>query len=50
MNHLVVAYEYNKYFTFMMLVSNWMVLFEFFFIVNVFELYIVQCRSSVYLD
>ncbi len=41
------AYEYNKCFTFMMLISNWMVLFGNFFIVSLFESYIVQCRSSV---
>jgi hypothetical protein len=47
---MIFAYEYNKYFTFRMLVSNWMVLFGYFFIVSVFESHIVQCRSNVYLD
>jgi hypothetical protein len=47
MNCLVVAYEYSKCFTFMMLVSNWMVLFGNFFVASLFESYIVQWRSSV---
>jgi hypothetical protein len=38
---ITFAYEYNKCFTFMMLVNNWMVLFGNFFIVNLFESYIV---------
>jgi len=38
---ITIAYEYNKRFTFMMLVSNWMVSFDNFFVVNLFESYIV---------
>jgi hypothetical protein len=42
------AYEYSKCFTFMMLISNWMVLFGNFFLVSLFESYIIQCRSNAY--
>jgi hypothetical protein len=31
----------------MMLVNNWMVLFGIFFVVGMFESYIVQCKFSV---
>jgi len=42
-----ICIEYSKCFTFMMLISNWMVLFGNFFIVSLFESYIVYWRSSV---
>jgi hypothetical protein len=45
---ITLAYECSKCFTFMMLVSNWMVLFGNFFIISLFESYIVKCRSSAY--
>jgi hypothetical protein len=38
---ITFAYEYNKCFTFMTLVSSWMVLFDKFFVVGLFESYIV---------
>ncbi len=44
---ITFAYEYNKCFIFMMLINNWKVLFGDFFVVNLFESYIVQCKSGV---
>ncbi len=44
---ITFAYEYSKCFTFMILVSNWMVSFGNFFIASLFELYTVQWRYSV---
>jgi len=38
---MTFAYEYNKCFTLIMLVSSWMVLFDSFFVVGLFESYIV---------
>jgi hypothetical protein len=39
---ITFAYEYSMWFTFMMLINNWMLLFGYFFIVNMFESYIVS--------
>ncbi len=46
-SYITFAYEYNKYFTFMMLVSSWMVSYGNFFVVDLFEPYIVQWKSNV---
>ncbi len=44
---MTLAYEYSKCFTFMMLVSNWMVLVHNFLVVDLLESYIVQCRFNL---
>ncbi len=43
---ITIGYEYSKCFTLMMLVNN-CVPFGNFFVVDLFESYIVQCRFNV---
>jgi hypothetical protein len=44
---ITFAYEYSKCFTFILLISNLIMSFGNFFIIGIFESYIVQCKSSV---
>jgi hypothetical protein len=46
---MTFAYEYRKCFTFVMLVSNWMVSFGNFIVVGLLESYIMECTCLVWM-
>jgi hypothetical protein len=44
---ITFAYVYNKLFTFISLHNNWIVLLGNFFIIDICESYIIQCKLGV---